>query len=97
MGSKGSKWSVCDNVYYANEDSLCLLVGVFGEVHHKGYSYVHCVTIASGSHLHLHVQKLTASFFWSFGVEHPESGHLFCVTVCILLTGIKNRHVTILS
>lgn len=75
---------MCDDVYYTHEGSLCLLIWVFGEVYHKGYSYMHCVTITFGSHLHLHIQKLTTLFLWSSGVQYPESGHLFCDTVCIL-------------
>ena len=75
---------MCDNVYCTDEGSHCPLIGVFGEVRHKGYSYMPCVTITFGSNLRLHIQKLTTSFLWSFGVHHPESGHLFCGTVCIL-------------
>jgi hypothetical protein len=88
---------MCNNVDDTDEGSLCPLVGVFGEVHHKGYSYMHYVTITFGPHLHLHAQKLSTSFLWSFGMQHPESGHLFCDNCVYTVTGIKNRHVTSLS
>lgn len=36
---------MCNNVYYTDEGSPCLLIGVFGDVHHKGI--VTCIVLQS--------------------------------------------------
>ena len=93
VGLEVSRWSIRNNVDDTDEGSCCLLVQSVT----KGV--VTCIVLQSpfSSHLHLHIQKCTTTFLWSFAVQCPESGHTSLRYSVYTVTSIKNRHVTGLS